>query len=117
MSLPPEKVQELKQLIHNHMSHASVHSRIKSCVEESFTGEEQDLDEAHLLKALKDRGIVDEVMKSLRFEGLEREERRKRSPKGKKVVVEEEEEEAVRGIERIKFYDICSIIINQKIEF
>lgn len=96
MSLPPEKVQELKQLIHNHMSHASVHSRIKTCVEESFTGEEQDLDEGHLLQALKDRGIVDEVMKSLRFEGLEREEKKKKSPKGKKPIAEDEEE-SVRG--------------------
>lgn len=94
MSLPPEKVQELKQLIHNHMSHASVHSRIKSCVEESFTGEDQDIDERFLLQALKDRGVVDEVMRSLRFERLEREEKKKTSPRGKKIV---EEEEPVRG--------------------
>lgn len=92
MTLPPEKVQELKQIIHNHMSHASVHSRIQSCVEESFTGEDRDIDEAGLLQALKDKGVVDEVMRSLRFEGLGREQRKARSPKEKRREFVEEEE-------------------------
>ena len=79
MSLPTEKVQELKQIIHNHLSQMNVHSRIKECVDESFRGDDLEsgaLDEAGLLNALKERGIVDDVMNTLKFEGLERERRR-----------------------------------------
>jgi len=84
MSLPTEKVQELKQIIHNHLSQMNVHSRIKECVDESFRGDDREsgaLDEAGLLNALKERGIVDDVMNTLKFEGLERERRR---PEGRK---------------------------------
>lgn len=84
MSLPTEKVQELKQIIHNHLSQMNVHSRIKECVDESFRGDDLEsgaLDEAGLLNALKERGIVDDVMNTLKFEGLERERRR---PEGRK---------------------------------
>lgn len=76
MALPREKVQELKQIIHSHLSQMNVHSRIKECVDESFRGEDfesRGVDEAGLLNALKERGIVDDVMNTLRFEGLDRE--------------------------------------------
>jgi len=76
MSLPREKIQELKQIIHSHLSQMNVHSRIKECVDESFRGEDfesRGVDEAGLLSALKERGIVDDVMNTLRFEGLDRE--------------------------------------------
>lgn len=78
MTLPTEKVQELKQIIHSHLSQMNVHSRIKECVDESFRGEDFDegIDEAGLLNALKERGIVDDVMNTLKFEGLEREPKR-----------------------------------------
>ena len=79
MTLPSEKVQELKQIIHNHLSQMSVHSRIKEYVDESFRGDDpggSGIDEAGLLNALKERGIVDDVMNTLKFEGLEKEPRR-----------------------------------------
>lgn len=75
MALPSEKVHELKQIIHSHVSQINVHSRIRDCVDESFRGEEAEsagIDEAGLLNALKERGIVDDVMNTLKFEGLER---------------------------------------------
>lgn len=75
MALPSEKVHELKQIIHSHVSQMNVHSRIRDCVDESFRGEEAEsagIDEAGLLNALKERGIVDDVMNTLKFEGLER---------------------------------------------
>lgn len=79
MALPSEKVHELKQIIHNHVSQMNVHSRIKDYVDESFRGEDPGsagVDEAGLLDALKERGIVDDVMNTLKFEGLERDPRR-----------------------------------------
>lgn len=79
MSLPSEKVHELKQIIHSHLSQMNVHSRIKEYVDESFRGDDPEysgIDEAGLLNALKERGIVDDVMNTLKFEGLEREPRR-----------------------------------------
>ena len=75
MALPSEKVHELKQIIHSHVSQMNVHSRIRDCVDESFRGEEAEsagIDEAGLLNALKERGIVDDVMNTLKFEGVER---------------------------------------------
>ena len=84
MALPSEKVQELKQIIHNHLSQMNVHSRIKEYVDESFRGEDPErsgIDEAGMLNALKERGIVDDVMNTLKFEGLEREPRRSKEKK------------------------------------
>ena len=96
MSLPSEKVQELKQLIHNHLTQTNVHSRIKECVDDSFRGDDLEsgrIDEAGLLNALKERGIVDDVMNTLKFEGLEREPRRSKDRK----MVETVEEIPTRG--------------------
>ena len=79
MALPSEKVHELKQIIHSQVSQMNVHSRIRDCVDESFRGEDAEssgIDEAGLLNALKERGIVDDVMNTLKFEGLERDPRR-----------------------------------------
>ena len=96
MSLPSEKVQELKQIIHSHLSQMNVHSRIKEYVGESFRGddlESRGIDETGLLNALKERGIVDDVMKTLKFEGIEREPRRSKD----KERVESLEEIPTRG--------------------
>ena len=91
MALPTEKVQELKQIIHNHLSQMNVHSRIKECVDESFRGEDFEsgvIDEAGLLNALKERGIVDDVMNTLKFEGLEREPRRSKDRRREETIEE-----------------------------
>lgn len=73
MTLPAEKVYELKQLIHNHLSQMNVHSKIKGYLDETLTDEDDEraVDEAVLLNALKQRGIVDDVMRTLRFEGVD----------------------------------------------
>ena len=73
MTLPSEKVYELKQIIHNHLSQMDMHSKIKGCLDESFTDEDDGrggITEATLLNALKERGIVDDVIKTLKFEGV-----------------------------------------------
>lgn len=91
MALPSEKVQELKQIIHSHLSQMNVHSRIKEYVDESFRGEDPEssgIDEAGLLNALKERGIVDDVMNTLKFEGLDREPRRSKDKRRADAVEE-----------------------------
>ena len=103
MALPTEKVQELKQIIHNHLSQMSVHSRIKECVDESFRGEDFEsgvIDEAGLLNALKERGIVDDVMNTLKFEGLEREPRRSKDRRREETIEEIPSRGNVRSVPR-----------------
>ncbi|CAH3025955.1 unnamed protein product [Porites evermanni] len=110
MSLPTEKVQELKQIIHNHLSQMNVHSRIKECVDESFRGDDREsgaLDEAGLLSALKERGIVDDVMNTLKFEGLERERRR---PQDRKRAEAMEEIPTRVGVDPTKRYLYLQIL-------
>lgn len=87
MALPAEKVQELKQIIHNHLAQMNMHSKIKEYLDESSTGEDPTqraaVDEASLLSALRERGIVDDVMRTLNFEGMpERESRRPKERRG-----------------------------------
>lgn len=79
MTLPAEKVHELKQIIHNHLSQMDMHSKIKGCLDESFTDEDdgREVTEATLLNALKERGIVDDVMKTLKFEGVDGQRKKK----------------------------------------
>lgn len=110
MSLPLEKVQELKQIIHSHLSQMNVHSRIKEYVDESFRGDDPEssgIDEAGLLDALKERGIVDDVMNTLKFEGLEREPRRSKDKRRTDAV----EEIPTRGNTMLKFTHISDDII------
>ena len=80
-NLPSEKVNELKQLIHNHLNQIDVHSKIKDCLnEESFAGQtssDHDHDqtstgeEDRILGILREKGLIDEVMRTLKFEGTE----------------------------------------------
>lgn len=73
-NLPTEKVNELKQLIHSHLNQIDVHSKIKGCLDESFASNDQDknvVEEDRILNVLRERGLIDEVMKTLKFEGIE----------------------------------------------
>ena len=91
MSLPAEKVHELKQIIHSHLSQMNVHSRIKEYLDESLRDEDQDrgaVDEATLLNALRERGIVEDVMNTLKFEGLGKEPRRSKDRRNIETVQE-----------------------------
>lgn len=106
MALPTEKVHELKQIIHNHLAQMNVHSKIKECLDESFTGDDpthRGVDEASLLSALRERGLVDDVMRTLKFEGLP-----EREPRRSKERRRETEEEAVtRGA--VGWHVVCPV--------
>ncbi|XP_048219411.1 centrosomal protein of 76 kDa isoform X3 [Perognathus longimembris pacificus] len=71
MSLPPEKASELKQLIQQQLSKMDVHGRIREILAETIREElapdQQHLSTEDLIKALRRRGIIDDVMKELNF--------------------------------------------------
>ncbi|XP_078607268.1 centrosomal protein of 76 kDa-like [Branchiostoma floridae x Branchiostoma japonicum] len=74
MALPPEKISELRQIIHNKLTQMDVHSRIRDAVSETMeesrvsergggaVGEEQ------VLESLRQRGIIDEILSEMSFE-------------------------------------------------
>ncbi|XP_065524023.1 centrosomal protein of 76 kDa isoform X2 [Lathamus discolor] len=71
MSLPPEKASELKQIIHQQLVKMDVHGRIREVlaetIREELAPEHQQLSTEDLIKALRQRGIIDDVMKELKF--------------------------------------------------
>ena len=87
MTLPPEKVNELKQVIHKHLSELDVHGQIRNVLSESLR-ENETADENNLLEMLKDRGIVDDIMKTLQFEGIEKKSKAVSSKDGSKILKE-----------------------------
>lgn len=64
MSLPPEKLSELRQLIHSRVSQLGVQEQIRGFLAESQEGG-RGADEETLLRALEERGMVDQVLQSL----------------------------------------------------
>lgn len=68
MSLPPEKLSELRQLIHGRVSQLGAQEQIRSCLAETQEGG-REVDEGALLRALEERGLVDQVMQSLHLNG------------------------------------------------
>ncbi|KAM9644539.1 centrosomal protein of 76 kDa isoform 3-T3 [Morphnus guianensis] len=85
MSLPPEKVSELKQIIHQQLVKMDVHGRIREVLAETIRGElapeHQQLSTEDLIKALRQRGIIDDVMKELKFVTDVNEKERTSAPK------------------------------------
>lgn len=67
MSLPPEKLSELRQLIHGRVSQLGVQEQIRSCLAETQEGG-REVDEGALLRALEERGLIDQVMQSLHLD-------------------------------------------------
>ncbi|KAG9479092.1 hypothetical protein GDO78_012642 [Eleutherodactylus coqui] len=69
MALPPEKVTELKHIIHQQLEWVNVHSKIREVLAETLKDEIGDespnLSEDDLMKALRRRGILDDFMKEL----------------------------------------------------
>ncbi|XP_053570872.1 centrosomal protein of 76 kDa [Bombina bombina] len=69
MSLPPGKATELRQIIHDQLNRMDVHGKIREVLAESlqeeFRAEREHISEADLMKALRRRGIIDDVMKEL----------------------------------------------------
>eukprot|EP00112_Aurelia_sp_Birch-Aquarium-sp1_P012545 Seg2636.3 transcript_id=Seg2636.3/GoldUCD/mRNA.D3Y31 product="Centrosomal protein of 76 kDa" protein_id=Seg2636.3/GoldUCD/D3Y31 len=86
MSLPPEKLTELKQMIHSHLDRMDIHGKIKQYVSESMVDGEDDsiTDEEALLRGLRQKGIIDQVMSGLNFPGLQRRDERQRTESGKR---------------------------------
>ena len=74
-NLPTEKVNELKQLIHSHLNQTDVHSKIKNCLDDSFKagGDARSgaVDENAILHTLRERGVINDVMRTLKFEGVD----------------------------------------------
>jgi centrosomal protein CEP76 len=70
MSLPPEKISELKQIIHNHLSQHDIQSSIRSILLETMQEKHSDstITEHQLLVAMQQKGILEEVMSKLKFE-------------------------------------------------
>ncbi|XP_052644309.1 centrosomal protein of 76 kDa isoform X3 [Harpia harpyja] len=85
MSLPPEKVSELKQIIHQQLVKMDVHGRIREVlaetIREELAPEHQQLSTEDLIKALRQRGIIDDVMKELKFVTDVNEKERTSAPK------------------------------------
>ncbi|XP_075069368.1 centrosomal protein of 76 kDa isoform X1 [Mixophyes fleayi] len=71
MSLPPEKATELKQIIHEQLNRMDVHGKIREVLAETLKdelgNESHNFSEEDLMKALRRRGIIDDVMKELHF--------------------------------------------------
>uniref|UniRef100_G1N9A1 Centrosomal protein of 76 kDa n=1 Tax=Meleagris gallopavo TaxID=9103 RepID=G1N9A1_MELGA len=71
MALPPAKGSELKRLIQQQLQKMDVHGRIREVlaetIREELAPEHQQLSMEDLIKALRQRGIIDDVMKELKF--------------------------------------------------
>lgn len=74
MSLPPEKVNELKQVIHAHLNQLDIHGQIKNIVDESMRNntlnESENENEMNMLQILKEKGVVDDILGTLKFKGI-----------------------------------------------
>ena len=74
MALPPEKVNELKQVIHAHLNQLDIHGQIRNIVDESMQNntlnESENEKEMNMLQILKEKGVVDDILGSLKFKGI-----------------------------------------------
>ncbi|KAK3589311.1 hypothetical protein CHS0354_026966 [Potamilus streckersoni] len=73
MALPPEKIAELKQIIHTQLSQMDVQSRIRSILadtlREEFGGQANKMGEEELMKRLRQEGIVENILQQIQFDG------------------------------------------------
>ena len=86
MALPPEKLNELKQVIHSHLNQLDIHGQIRNVLSESLREneiDERNIGKENLLSILKEKGIVDDVLETLEFQGID---------KGKKSDLEKKNE-------------------------
>ncbi|CAG5134305.1 unnamed protein product [Candidula unifasciata] len=73
MALPPEKIAELKQIIHSQVSQMDIHHQIRNVVSNivsSSNGHAGTLNEADIMNQLRQRGVVDEVMRHIQVDGV-----------------------------------------------
>lgn len=66
MSFPAEKLSSLRQLIHSKINDLGVQDRIKECIEAGDDGG-GGANEEHLLSQLRDKGVIDDIMASLKL--------------------------------------------------
>nr|XP_032826957.1 centrosomal protein of 76 kDa [Petromyzon marinus] len=74
MTLPPEKVSELRQIIYDQLNRMDIQSTVRAVLADSLRGEggeggrkQVPVSEQDLLQALHQRGVVDQVMEQLAF--------------------------------------------------
>ncbi|CAN0159045.1 unnamed protein product [Lampetra planeri] len=74
MTLPPEKVSELRQIIYDQLNRMDIQSTVRAVLADSLRGEggeggrkQAPVSEQDLLQALHQRGVVDQVMEQLTF--------------------------------------------------
>ncbi|XP_076112649.1 centrosomal protein of 76 kDa-like [Mytilus galloprovincialis] len=70
MSVPPEKIAELKQIIHGQLSQIGMQSRIRDVMSEVITEDYSNgqVSEQEIMQKLKERGLVDDLMSNLQFQ-------------------------------------------------
>ncbi|XP_005103634.1 centrosomal protein of 76 kDa [Aplysia californica] len=74
MALPPEKIAELKQIIHSQISQMDIQSQIRNVISNisaNHNGHDEDLSEADVMAQLRQRGVVDEIMRHIQVDGAQ----------------------------------------------
>lgn len=72
MSLPSAKLDELKMMIHEHLDRMNIHGKIREYVSESLRDREEeteDVGEEGLINSLREKGIIEDLMKGLELKG------------------------------------------------
>ena len=66
MSFPAEKLSSLRQLIHSKINDLGVQDKIKECID-TGDNEQGRASEEHLLSQLRDKGVIDDILASLKL--------------------------------------------------
>ena len=66
MSFPAEKLSSLRQLIHSKVNDLGVQDKIKECID-TGDNERGGEDEEHLLSQLREKGVIDDILASLKL--------------------------------------------------
>ncbi|XP_048752411.1 centrosomal protein of 76 kDa-like [Ostrea edulis] len=73
MSLPTEKITELKQIIHSQLNQMDIQNKIRDIlsdtIQQDFMGQSGKVGEEELLYKLKQQGLVDDILHQLQFRG------------------------------------------------
>ncbi|GFN79292.1 centrosomal protein of 76 kda [Plakobranchus ocellatus] len=72
MTLPPEKIAELRQIIHSQVSQLDVQNQIRNVVSNMMNGQNGHgdvLTEADVMNQLRQGGVIDEVMRHIQVDG------------------------------------------------
>ncbi|XP_041375156.1 centrosomal protein of 76 kDa-like [Gigantopelta aegis] len=72
MALPPEKISELKQIIHSQLTQMDIQTKIRDIlsdtVREEFSAQHGHISEQELMQKLRQRGIVDDILHRIQFD-------------------------------------------------